>query len=56
MGKLACRVAVDFLCVAQEFRVFAWSKYNMVFTHPFCMGEIIRLIRHKTPFLSCNRD
>ena len=23
MGKLACRVAVDFLCVAQEFRVFA---------------------------------
>ena len=30
--------------------------YHMVFTHPFCMGEIIRLIRHKTPFLSCNSD
>ena len=22
----------------------------MVFTHPFCMGEIIKLIRYKTPF------
>ena len=26
--------------------VYTLGEYNMVFTHPFCMGEIIRLIRH----------